>query len=160
MLHKTSHVSRCSTPVFHHGTKIPIQLPPFEYSYSRNPPRFCPPIDEIFPNLPLSREHARADSNAMTRKDAVKHDYHSQAGTYDDYMSSPIGVIEGQLFTAALGDCRGLTVLDLGGGTGRKQHLVFLSVALSARILPLFSGSPIPYPRVPQNTHPTNTPAP
>lgn len=99
----------------------------YSYSYSRSQcrPRTFPFI--VFTSLPhLSQEGTtRAYPNAMTRKDAVKHDYHSQAGTYDDYMSSPIGVIEGQLFTAALGDCRGLTVLDLGGGTGRKQHLVF-----------------------------------
>lgn len=55
-----------------------------------------------------------------TSKGPLKHDYDSQAGAYNDYTSSPIGVLEAQLFAAALGDCRGLTVLDLGGGTGLK----------------------------------------
>ena len=48
----------------------------------------------------------------------AKSDYKSTAVVYNDYASLPLGHIESQLIAAALGDCNGLTVLDLGGGTG------------------------------------------
>lgn len=84
----------------------------------------------------------------MADKDSLRHDYDSQAGTYNEYVSLPIGVMEEQLFTAALGDCRGLTVLDLGGGTGRKQHRVFLTIIpfrhSTSVILPLFLFPVVP----------------
>jgi SAM-dependent methyltransferase len=58
----------------------------------------------------------------MTTGSSVKQEYDAQAAIYNGYMDRPSGVIERQLFTAALGDCTGLTVLDLGGGTGLKAR--------------------------------------
>nr|AEM36075.1 putative methyltransferase [Epichloe festucae]AER26965.1 LolM [Epichloe festucae] len=58
----------------------------------------------------------------MTVNSSVKQEYDAQAAIYDGYMDRPSGVIERQLFTAALGNCTGLTVLDLGGGTGLKAR--------------------------------------
>jgi SAM-dependent methyltransferase len=60
----------------------------------------------------------------MTVTSIVKREYDAQADIYDGYMDRPSGLIERQLFTAALGDCTGLTVLDLGGGTGLKAREV------------------------------------
>ncbi|KAK8042436.1 hypothetical protein PG994_012919 [Apiospora phragmitis] len=50
-------------------------------------------------------------------------EYDEQSKSYDDYTSSvPLGDLEKQMFRSALGDCSGLTVLDLGGGSGLKAR--------------------------------------
>ena len=56
----------------------------------------------------------------MAASSQVKFDYDNVATNYNDYASTPCGALESQLIMAALGDCTGKTVLDLGGGTG--QH--------------------------------------
>jgi SAM-dependent methyltransferase len=52
----------------------------------------------------------------------VKEAYDAIANKYFDYASVPYGILETQLFTAGLGDCAGLTVLDLGGGNGLRAR--------------------------------------
>jgi predicted TPR repeat methyltransferase len=52
----------------------------------------------------------------------LKDEYNNNASTYSDYTPLPIGVLETQLFNSALGDCAGLSVLDLGGGKGLKAR--------------------------------------
>ncbi|KAK8051771.1 S-adenosyl-L-methionine-dependent methyltransferase [Apiospora rasikravindrae] len=53
----------------------------------------------------------------------VAKEYNEQSKSYDDYATSiPYGDLEAQLFRLALGDCSGLTVLDLGGGSGLKAR--------------------------------------
>jgi len=47
-----------------------------------------------------------------------KKQYDSFAGKYDSVEDLPCSKVEGQLVRTALGDCTGLTVLDLGGGSG------------------------------------------
>lgn len=47
-----------------------------------------------------------------------KKQYNSVAQQYDSVEDLPCSKIEAELIRAALGDCTGLTVLDLGGGTG------------------------------------------
>ena len=54
----------------------------------------------------------------MSISEQVKKDYDNSATTYNDYSYLPSGQLESQLIKAALGDCTGLTVLDIGGGTG------------------------------------------
>lgn len=50
-------------------------------------------------------------------------EYNSQGGQYSDYVTQlPFAKIETELFRSALGDCAGLTVLDLGGGSGLKAR--------------------------------------
>ncbi|KAH8896593.1 hypothetical protein GQ53DRAFT_803488 [Thozetella sp. PMI_491] len=50
-------------------------------------------------------------------------EYDSQGGQYGDYAAQiPFGKLETELFRAALGECTGLTVLDLGGGSGLKAR--------------------------------------
>lgn len=48
----------------------------------------------------------------------VKKEYDNSAVTYNDYTMLPSGQLESQLIKIALGDCTGLSILDLGGGTG------------------------------------------
>ncbi|OCL12149.1 S-adenosyl-L-methionine-dependent methyltransferase [Glonium stellatum] len=54
----------------------------------------------------------------MSVSEQVKKDYDNSAVTYNDYSSLPSGQLESQLIKITLGDCTGLTILDLGGGTG------------------------------------------
>jgi len=54
----------------------------------------------------------------MADNNQVKKEYDSQAVKYDDYRSFPLGILESQLISSALGSLKDLTVLDLGGGTG------------------------------------------
>ncbi|KAI1093217.1 methyltransferase-like protein [Rostrohypoxylon terebratum] len=50
-------------------------------------------------------------------------EYDSQGGRYSEYTAhAPFAKIETELFRSALGDCTGLTVLDLGGGSGLKAR--------------------------------------
>lgn len=54
----------------------------------------------------------------MSASDQVKADYENVCVVYNDESSLPCGQIESQLVKIALGDCTGLDILDLGGGTG------------------------------------------
>ncbi|KXJ86452.1 S-adenosyl-L-methionine-dependent methyltransferase [Microdochium bolleyi] len=55
---------------------------------------------------------------AMSSADQAQHDYDASATKYGDYTTLPSGILEAQLVAVALGDCTGLKVLDLGGGSG------------------------------------------
>lgn len=55
---------------------------------------------------------------SLSQQEKAKKDYNSSAGIYDGYNLLPSGQLESQLIKLALGDCTGLSVLDLGGGTG------------------------------------------
>ncbi|KFY13025.1 hypothetical protein V492_03531 [Pseudogymnoascus sp. VKM F-4246] len=48
----------------------------------------------------------------------IEAQYDEFAGSYDSAVDLPCCVLEGELVSRALGDCTGLTVLDLGGGSG------------------------------------------
>ncbi|KAI0132849.1 methyltransferase-like protein [Xylariales sp. AK1849] len=67
----------------------------------------------------------------------LKNEYDSQAATYNDYNSQPLGILESQLLTSALGDCAGLTVLDLGGGTGLRARQVIDAGAAAVDVVDL-----------------------
>ncbi|KAF7513071.1 hypothetical protein GJ744_011337 [Endocarpon pusillum] len=54
----------------------------------------------------------------MAVVEQVKKDYDNSAVNYNDYGSLPFGQLESELIKIALGDCSGLAILDLGGGTG------------------------------------------
>ncbi|RYP41869.1 hypothetical protein DL767_000698 [Monosporascus sp. MG133] len=51
-----------------------------------------------------------------------KEGYDTHAAIYEKLASTPSGILERQLVESALGDCTGLTVLDLGGGTGLRAR--------------------------------------
>jgi ubiquinone/menaquinone biosynthesis C-methylase UbiE len=54
----------------------------------------------------------------MSVSEQVKKDYDNSAVSYNHYSLLPSGILESQLVKTALGDCTGMNVLDLGGGTG------------------------------------------
>ncbi|RYO76584.1 hypothetical protein DL766_009708 [Monosporascus sp. MC13-8B] len=51
-----------------------------------------------------------------------KEDYDTHAAIYEGFARTPGGILEAQLLASALGDCTGLAVLDLGGGTGLRAR--------------------------------------
>ncbi|XXG95304.1 hypothetical protein Hte_001565 [Hypoxylon texense] len=73
----------------------------------------------------------------MASFDQVKKEYDSQASTYGDYTATPLGKLETQLVTSALGDCTGATVLDLAGGTGLRARQVLAQGAASVDVVDL-----------------------
>ena len=73
----------------------------------------------LIPSPSCSGAHAvRSTTKTMSGTGQFREAYNASAATYNDYGSTPIGQLESQLIKKALGDCSGLTVLDLGGGTG------------------------------------------
>ena len=55
---------------------------------------------------------------SLSQPSQAKKDYDALAGTYDSYSLLPSGQLESELIKLALGNCKGLSILDLGGGTG------------------------------------------
>lgn len=51
-----------------------------------------------------------------------KDQHAKQVSRYGQYEHTPNGVLEHQLYDSALGDCTGITVLDLGGGQGLRAR--------------------------------------
>ena len=75
----------------------------------------------------------------MSISEQVKKDYDNSAVTYNHYSSLPSGQLESQLIKMALGDCAGLTILNLGGGTGVHAREV---IELGAATVDLVDISP------------------
>lgn len=73
----------------------------------------------------------------MATYDLVKQEYDESATTYNDYVDLPLGILESQLLTIAIGDCTNLTVLDLGGGTGLRARQVLDVGAKSVDVVDL-----------------------
>lgn len=75
--------------------------------------------------------HNQVAGGAPTAAEQARHDYDASATKYGDYSTLPSGVLEAQLVTIALGDCTGLKVLDLGGGSGiHARKAIELGAAL------------------------------
>ncbi|KAI1770397.1 S-adenosyl-L-methionine-dependent methyltransferase [Hypoxylon cercidicola] len=55
---------------------------------------------------------------SFSQPEQARKAYNDVAATYSDYGLLPLGQLESQLIQLALGDCTGLSILDLGGGTG------------------------------------------
>jgi hypothetical protein len=53
-----------------------------------------------------------------------KEQHAHQTDGYGRYIDVPFATLEHQLHDAALGDCAGITVLDLGGGQGLRARQV------------------------------------
>lgn len=75
----------------------------------------------------------------MASNDQVKKEYDSQAITYDDYRSVPLGILESQLILSAIGSPHDLTVLDLGGGTGYLARQMIDAGAKSVDVVDISS---------------------
>lgn len=63
-----------------------------------------------------------ADTLPSTAYSKDQHD--TQVDSYKQYENLPLAILEHQLHEAALGDCKGLTVLDLGGGQGLRARQI------------------------------------
>ena len=75
----------------------------------------------------------------MANTNDVKKQYDTLAVKYDDYRSTPLGILETQLILSAIGSPKGSTVLDLGGGTGVMARKV---VDAGAKLVDVVDVSP------------------
>jgi ubiquinone/menaquinone biosynthesis C-methylase UbiE len=69
------------------------------------------------PDITISFSGGIHFMNVMAASAQAQEDYDKSANIYDDYNLLPSGRLESDLIKIALGDCTGLTILDLGGGT-------------------------------------------
>ncbi len=68
-------------------------------------------------------------------------EYDSQSANYDDSITTtPLGILETQLLDRALGDCAGLAVLDLGGGSGVRARQALARGAAWVDVVDLSPG--------------------
>lgn len=63
-------------------------------------------------------------ATATDRTAYSKEQHAHQTDGYGRYVDVPFATLEHQLHAAALGDCSGITVLDLGGGQGLRARQV------------------------------------
>jgi ubiquinone/menaquinone biosynthesis C-methylase UbiE len=77
----------------------------------------------------------------MSNPNQARQDYDSIADDYNDrYAPTLTGALEGQLIAAALGDLTGLTVLDLGGGSGTHARTAIEQGAVAVDIVDISPG--------------------
>lgn len=74
-----------------------------------------------------------ADSEARTGYSKLQHA--SMAGSYGKREALPKGTLENELLDSAMGDCKGLTVLDVGGGQGVRARQVIDHGAIAVDVL-------------------------
>jgi SAM-dependent methyltransferase len=58
----------------------------------------------------------------MEPPNPVQGNYDTNADSYTQFLTTPLGTLEQQLFTLAIPPCHGFKVLDLGGGTGLRAR--------------------------------------
>lgn len=58
----------------------------------------------------------------MAADDRLKEVYAENADGYSQFIKTPLGTLEQQLFDLSITNCDGLKVLDLGGGTGLRAR--------------------------------------
>lgn len=58
----------------------------------------------------------------MGTESQLQSNYDENANAYDQFITTPLGTLEQQLFDLSIKDCDGLKVLDLGGGTGLRAR--------------------------------------
>src|SRR5262245_45533166 len=58
----------------------------------------------------------------MDGENQVQGNYDQNADAYGQFIATPLGTLEQQLFDLSIRDCDGLKVLDLGGGTGLRAR--------------------------------------
>ena len=58
----------------------------------------------------------------MDTETSLQKNYDTNADAYDQFIGTPLGTLEQQLFDLSIRDCDGLKVLDLGGGTGLRAR--------------------------------------
>lgn len=65
----------------------------------------------------------------------VQGNYDDNANAYDQFITTPLGALEQQLFDLCIRDCDGLKVLDLGGGTGLRARDALKAGARSVDVI-------------------------
>lgn len=89
--------------------------------------------------------------NSTSRLGFSQDHYANQLDGYRQYENVPWGILEHQLQESALGDCSGMTVLDLGGGQGLRARqaidhgAVAVDVVDSTRTLFISKARPLYY---------------
>jgi SAM-dependent methyltransferase len=58
----------------------------------------------------------------MDIENSLQNKYDENADAYSQFITTPLGTLEQQLFDLSIKDCDGLKVLDLGGGTGLRAR--------------------------------------
>lgn len=58
----------------------------------------------------------------MSTNTSLQTIYDANATAYAQFLSTPLGTLESQLFTLCITNCTGQKVLDLGGGTGLRAR--------------------------------------
>jgi SAM-dependent methyltransferase len=56
----------------------------------------------------------------MHAENAIQGNYDKNADAYSQFITTPLGTLEQQLFDLSIKDCDGMKVLYLGGGTGLR----------------------------------------
>jgi SAM-dependent methyltransferase len=58
----------------------------------------------------------------MDKAGAIEDNYKQNADAYSQFLLTPLGILEQQLFELCVTNCNGMHVLDLGGGTGLRAR--------------------------------------
>jgi predicted RNA methylase len=70
-----------------------------------------------------SFSYIQPKDDIMTIAPGKKDQYNEMAIEYNSYQELPVARLEAELIRTALGDCTGLAVLDLGGGSGSYARM-------------------------------------
>ncbi|KAI3398717.1 hypothetical protein diail_8756 [Diaporthe ilicicola] len=76
-------------------------------------------------------------ATAADRVEYSKEQHAHQTDGYGQYVDTPFGTLEHQIYASALGDCTGITVLDLGGGQGLRARQVIDHGAVAVDVVDL-----------------------
>ncbi|KAK8109135.1 ubiquinone menaquinone biosynthesis C-methyltransferase [Apiospora sp. TS-2023a] len=71
----------------------------------------------------------------MDDSNSVQTNYDEQAKSYSQFVTTPLGTLEKDLFELCIKDCDGLKVLDLGGGTGLRARDALRAGAASVDVI-------------------------
>lgn len=70
----------------------------------------------------MSSTDTRVSTSDMDAENALQENYDKNADAYGQFIATPLGTLEQELFDLSITDCDGLKVLDLGGGTGLRAR--------------------------------------
>lgn len=71
----------------------------------------------------------------MSSSNPIEDNYDQNAAAYDQFITTPLGTLEQQLFDLSIRDCHGQRVLDLGGGTGSRARDALKAGALAVDVV-------------------------
>jgi ubiquinone/menaquinone biosynthesis C-methylase UbiE len=76
----------------------------------------------------------------MSVAQQAEREYDAAAEAYGNYSTLPSGRLESQLVQIALGDCRGMRILDLGGGSGVHARKAVELGAVQVDVIDISTG--------------------